>query len=53
MLEDGTAWTTGSRWQDRAVLRVSVSSWATTDEDVRRTIEALRRVALGTGGPAG
>ncbi len=45
MLADGTAWMSGSRWQGRAVLRISVSNWATTDDDVRRSIEALARVA--------
>ena len=45
MLEDGTAWTTGSRWRGRAVLRISVSNASTTDEDVARTVEALRRAA--------
>jgi len=45
MLADGTAWTTGSRWRDRAVLRISVSNADTTDEDVRRTVDALRRAA--------
>jgi glutamate/tyrosine decarboxylase-like PLP-dependent enzyme len=42
MLEDGTAWTTGSVWHDRAVLRISVSNWSTTDADVARTLDALR-----------
>jgi glutamate/tyrosine decarboxylase-like PLP-dependent enzyme len=45
MLADGTAWTSGSRWRDRAVLRISVSNATTTDDDVVRTIEALRRAA--------
>jgi len=45
MLDDGTAWTTGSRWHGRSVLRISVSNWTTDAEDVRRTVEALRRVA--------
>ncbi len=45
MLAGGTAWTSGSRWRDRAVLRISVSNAATTDDDVARTIEALRRAA--------
>jgi glutamate/tyrosine decarboxylase-like PLP-dependent enzyme len=45
MLEDGTAWMTGSRWRGRAVLRISVSNWSTTDQDVARSIEALRRAA--------
>jgi glutamate/tyrosine decarboxylase-like PLP-dependent enzyme len=45
MLADGTAWTTGSRWHDRAVLRVSVSNWSTSEADVARTLAALRTVA--------
>jgi hypothetical protein len=45
MLADGTAWTSGSRWRGRAVLRISVSNAGTTDEDVARTVEALRRAA--------
>jgi glutamate/tyrosine decarboxylase-like PLP-dependent enzyme len=44
MLDDGTAWTTGSEWRGRRVLRISVSNWSTTNEDVRRTLDALRRV---------
>jgi glutamate/tyrosine decarboxylase-like PLP-dependent enzyme len=49
MLSDGTAWTTGSRWHDRAVLRVSVSNWSTSEADVTRTLTALRAVAAGLG----
>ncbi|HWM72333.1 MAG TPA: aminotransferase class V-fold PLP-dependent enzyme, partial [Nocardioides sp.] len=45
MLDDGTAWMSGSRWHDRAVLRISVTNWSTTDDDVRRSIDALRRAA--------
>jgi glutamate/tyrosine decarboxylase-like PLP-dependent enzyme len=45
MLADGVAWTSGSRWRDRAVLRIAVSNASTTDEDVARTIAALRRAA--------
>jgi glutamate/tyrosine decarboxylase-like PLP-dependent enzyme len=45
MLEDGTAWMSGSRWRDRAVLRIAVSNAGTTDDDVARSIEALRRAA--------
>ncbi len=42
-LADGTAWTTGSRWRGRSVLRVAVSNWSTTEQDVDRTLDALRR----------
>ena len=45
MLAEGIAWTSGSRWRDRAVLRIAVSNAGTTDEDVALSIEALRRAA--------
>jgi len=45
LMADGTTWMTGSRWHDKAVLRVSVSNWSTTDEDVARSLAALRRAA--------
>ncbi len=41
LMADGTAWVSGSRWRGRAVLRVSVSNWSTTADDVRRTIASL------------
>jgi glutamate/tyrosine decarboxylase-like PLP-dependent enzyme len=43
LLEDGTTWMSGSRWQDRAIVRISVSNWSTGDDDVRRSLDALRR----------
>ena len=48
MMADGTAWMTGSVWQGRAILRISVSNWSTTDRDVDRSLEALRRVVAAT-----
>jgi glutamate/tyrosine decarboxylase-like PLP-dependent enzyme len=44
VLEDGTAWMSGSRWQDQAVLRVSVSNASTSDADVDRSLETLARI---------
>ncbi|HET9779333.1 MAG TPA: aminotransferase class V-fold PLP-dependent enzyme, partial [Propionibacteriaceae bacterium] len=44
LLKDGTAWMTPSTWHGQAVLRISVSNWRTTDEDVDRTLAAVRRV---------
>jgi glutamate/tyrosine decarboxylase-like PLP-dependent enzyme len=49
MLADGTAWTSGSVWQGRAVLRISVSNWSTTPEDVDRALAALRTVVAASG----
>ena len=45
LLEDGTTWMSGSRWHDRAIVRISVSNWSTTEDDVRRSLEALRAAA--------
>jgi glutamate/tyrosine decarboxylase-like PLP-dependent enzyme len=46
--EDGTCWCGGTVWQGRTAMRISVSSWATTDADVEKSIEAIRRVAAAT-----
>ncbi|MFD0366677.1 pyridoxal phosphate-dependent decarboxylase family protein [Streptomyces sp. NPDC127114] len=45
LLDDGTAWISGSTWHGRRVMRISVSNWSTTDDDVRRTLDAIRRAA--------
>jgi glutamate/tyrosine decarboxylase-like PLP-dependent enzyme len=42
---DGTCWCGGTVWHGRTAMRISVSSWATTDEDVERSLEAMVRVA--------
>jgi glutamate/tyrosine decarboxylase-like PLP-dependent enzyme len=44
LLQDGTAWMTPSTWHGQAVLRISVSNWRTTEEDVDRTLAAVRRI---------
>jgi glutamate/tyrosine decarboxylase-like PLP-dependent enzyme len=45
--DDGTCWCGITVWQGRTAMRISVSSWATTDADVDRSIEAIIRVATG------
>jgi glutamate/tyrosine decarboxylase-like PLP-dependent enzyme len=47
LLEDGTAWISGSTWHGRRVLRISVSNWSTTEDDVARSLEAIRRTSVG------
>ena len=39
--EDGTCWLGGTEWQGRAAIRISVSSWRTTAEDVERSAAAI------------
>jgi glutamate/tyrosine decarboxylase-like PLP-dependent enzyme len=41
---DGTCWCGGTVWRGRAAMRISVSSWATTDADVEMSIAAILRV---------
>ena len=42
--EDGTMWAGETVWHGRTAMRISVSSWMTTDEDVERSIKAICRV---------
>jgi glutamate/tyrosine decarboxylase-like PLP-dependent enzyme len=42
---DGTCWCGGTVWHDRAAMRISVSSWATTTEDVEQSLAAMIRLA--------
>ena len=43
--QDGTCWCGGTLWQGHSAMRISVSGWATTQEDVERSLEAMLRVA--------
>ncbi len=43
--DDGTCWCGGTVWQGRAAMRISVSSWATTEQDVERSLAAILRCA--------
>ncbi|MFF7177952.1 pyridoxal-dependent decarboxylase [Streptomyces sp. NPDC008121] len=45
LLADGTTWISGSTWHGRRVMRISVSNWSTTDDDVARALAAIRRAA--------
>ena len=43
--ENGTCWCGGTVWQGKTAMRISVSSWATTEADVDRSLEAIVRLA--------
>jgi len=43
--QDGTCWCGPTEWQGRTAMRISVSSWATRDEDVDRSVAAILRAA--------
>jgi glutamate/tyrosine decarboxylase-like PLP-dependent enzyme len=44
---DGTCWMGGTEWHGRRLMRISVSNWSTTEADVERSVEAIRRLADG------
>jgi len=43
--EEGTCWCGKTVWQGQTAMRISVSSWATTDADVERSLETMVRIA--------
>jgi glutamate/tyrosine decarboxylase-like PLP-dependent enzyme len=43
--EDGTCWCGGTVWQGKTAMRISVSSWATTDADIQKSLAAIVRIA--------
>jgi glutamate/tyrosine decarboxylase-like PLP-dependent enzyme len=50
--QDGTCWCGATVWQGQEAMRISVSSWATTDRDIDRSLEAILRIAQETHSPA-
>ena len=43
--ESGEAWMSGSVWEGRQAIRLSVSNWQTSDADIDRTVAAFRAAA--------
>jgi glutamate/tyrosine decarboxylase-like PLP-dependent enzyme len=43
--ESGEAWMSGSVWDGRQAIRLSVSNWQTSDADIDRTFAAFRAAA--------
>ncbi|MBJ8344316.1 pyridoxal-dependent decarboxylase [Antrihabitans sp. YC2-6] len=41
--QDATCWLGGTTWNGEYVLRVSISNWATTDDDIDRSAAAIER----------
>ena len=50
---DGTCWLSGTVWQGRAAMRISVSNWRTTAEDVELSAAAILRAAAAVRGAVG
>ncbi len=42
---EGTCWCGSTVWQGQTAMRISVSSWATTEMDITQSLEAITRIA--------
>jgi glutamate/tyrosine decarboxylase-like PLP-dependent enzyme len=49
---EGTCWCGATSWSGRKAMRISVSSWATADSDVERSLDAIRTIAASAQSPA-
>jgi glutamate/tyrosine decarboxylase-like PLP-dependent enzyme len=43
--DERVCWLGGTRWHDMDAMRISVSNWSTTDEDVDRSVASIIRAA--------
>jgi hypothetical protein len=43
--QDGTCWLGGTQWEGEHAMRISVSNWRTTEDDVRRSAAAILQAA--------
>ena len=43
--EEQVCWLGGSRWHDMEAMRISVSNWSTTEEDIDRSADSIIRAA--------
>jgi threonine aldolase len=43
--KDGTCWCGGTEWQGKTAMRISVSCWSTTEEDIDKSAAAIARIA--------
>ncbi|RDH79188.1 aspartate aminotransferase family protein [Mycolicibacterium moriokaense] len=49
--QDGTCWLGGTTWRGDYMLRVSISNWATTDDDIDRSADAIAAAAASVSSP--
>jgi glutamate/tyrosine decarboxylase-like PLP-dependent enzyme len=46
--QDGVCWCGGTVWKGRRAMRISVSSWATTEDDVNQSVAAMVKAHVET-----
>jgi glutamate/tyrosine decarboxylase-like PLP-dependent enzyme len=43
--KDGTCWCGGTEWQGKPAMRISISCWATGEDDIDRSLAAIIKIA--------
>ena len=43
--DERVCWLGGSRWHDKDAMRISVSNWSTTEDDIDRSADSIVRAA--------
>ena len=38
---EGTCWMSGTQWDGEPAMRISICNWRTTEDDIRRSAEAI------------
>jgi glutamate/tyrosine decarboxylase-like PLP-dependent enzyme len=46
---EGTCWLGGTRWHEQQAMRLSVSNWSTTEDDIDRSADAILAAAKAEG----
>jgi hypothetical protein len=39
--QEGTCWLGGTVWHGMAAMRISISNWSTTEQDIDRSADAI------------
>lgn len=45
LAKEGTCWCGGTQWHGHAAMRISVSSWKTTEDDVEKSVAVILEIA--------
>lgn len=51
--QEGTCWLSGTNWHNLVAMRISVSNWATSEDDATRSAAAILRVFRAIAGTRG
>jgi hypothetical protein len=44
--QDGTCWCGPTTWENRPAMRISISGWATTSDDIKKSADAIIATGL-------